>query len=90
MKGIIVAEGDYEGTVEYPTAEALRTFSDGLTRGCNLYGGGSCSVYTLDDLDDNEVEIEIKDLIRQHLQGSTHGHAHQKRDTATCEGEDFG
>ena len=56
-KGVIVAEGESEGVVEYGTREELSAFAAGLSRGAELYGAGGCGLYTVADLaelDSNE------------------------------------
>ena len=65
-RGIIIAEGYYEGTFEFETIGELDAFANGVGTGACLYGAGSCGFYTVDDLDEDPSD-KIKELIEKHL-----------------------
>ncbi len=69
VRGLILAEGYVEGKVTFSTQAEFDAFASGLYRGSDLYGAGSCSLYTLKDLDDPSLGDREKRLIREHLGG---------------------
>ncbi len=68
-RGIVVCEGEFDSLVEFDTAEELVAYSNGLSHGSGLYGGGSCNLYTKADLDSTDSLIDDRTirLIEQHL-----------------------
>lgn len=70
IKAIIVAEGEYVETVEWPTQAEFDAFREGVEKGADLYGCGSIGVYTLQslsELSDNKWDQEMAELIRKYL-----------------------
>ncbi len=75
FKGIIVSEDEFVKSVEFDSEAELEAFSSGLGTGADLYGAGSCGLYTLKDLETlewDEVEESYSDnkyirLIKEHL-----------------------
>jgi hypothetical protein len=70
-RGIIVAEGEFEGFAERDTPELLAAFGEGMAAGAARYGAGMCSVFTRDDLKllvpDDPEDRRLIELIEQHL-----------------------
>lgn len=69
---IIIAEGECNGEVYgFPTQNEASAFCRGVRAGSRLYGAGSCSAYTLDDVDglstEDEDEAREIELIRKYL-----------------------
>jgi hypothetical protein len=71
FKGVIIAEDEFSGVITMNSQEALDAYSEGLCEGANLYGCGSCDLYTLKDLldlnPDNKYDAKKIAIIKEHL-----------------------
>lgn len=66
-KGIIVAEGQFEDVIEFPTELELTRFAEGVARGSSLYGAGCCQVLTREDLAAGGLSDEHVALVEKYL-----------------------
>jgi hypothetical protein len=68
IEAIIVTEGEYTETRTFQDKQHLGFFEEGFSCGAGHYGAGSFGVYTLEDLNNEDVSEATKELIRKHLQ----------------------